>query len=586
MKNTGGSIKQLLLDKGLVSPEALQLLEVRLELKRENENLPGGDIEDFFNLLVEQGKIRRQDILQTLAQEFQMETITLNDLQASPGALKRVGRDLAERYGVVPLTCDGHCLQLAIGDPFDLDSLDNLSHLLGLAIETKLAWPGEIRQAIERFYAVGADEPSERQAVFTGDNLKIMQAPSLPANISGKDPNLGESEAPINRYVQWLIAKALDLKASDIHLEPLETCFRVRLRIDGSLQEIENPPKRLQSVIISRLKIMADISIAEKRLPQDGRILVSSGSRHIDLRVSTLPTAHGESVVIRILDKANLRLDLSRLGFRPEDLEKVKKFLSLPDGMILVTGPTGSGKTTSLYSFLHSINQPDRKIITVEDPVEYQLSGINQVQVKKDVGLNFASALRSLLRQAPNIIMIGEIRDLETAEIAVHASLTGHLVFSTLHTNDAAAAVSRLVDIGIKPFLVSASLRAILAQRLLRLLCRNCRRPFENTVDGLGVEKAGQIPFTLGPGCSQCFGRGFLGRIGIFEILEIGEEIRQLIYQEAPLAAIRSACRKSGLRALWEEGMRKAAEGYTTVEEVLALTVGAGKDEHSSVFRV
>ncbi len=568
MKTSGGYLLRLLQNKGVISREAVSNIEDCLKLesgKRQEDAVP-----DILEMLVEKGFATRKPILTALANEFQMETVEENDLIASAEVWEIVGKDLAERYRVFPLSCRGGRLQLAVANPFDLAALDDLGHLLGMAVEAKLAWPGDLRRALVAQLGQGG---------FLDPDGQYIQFPRQPLVVSEPKPDFDGYEAPIGSYVRWLIAKALEMRASDIHLEPLESRFRVRFRIDGSLREMENPPKRLQPAIISRLKLMAEISIAEKRLPQDGRILVSLEGREIDLRVSTLPTAHGESMVIRILDRENLRLDLSELGFRCEDLKKVEHLLSLPDGMILVTGPTGSGKTTTLYSFLHSINQPDRKIITVEDPVEYQLSGINQVQVKREVGLDFSSALRSLLRQAPNIIMIGEIRDLETAEIAVNASLTGHLVFSTLHTNDSAAAVSRLIDIGIKPFLVSASLRAVLAQRLVRLLCPNCRKPVQPENQPPGIEGAADIPFTLGTGCSQCSGRGYNGRSGIFEFMEITEEIQQLIYREAPLASIRIACRRAGLRTVWEEGMRKATQGLTTVEEVLALTVDGGEED-------
>jgi len=532
MKTSGECLLQLLLDKGVVSREAVSTFGVPLEWEPGNRREDA--IADILEKLVEKGLATRQPILRALAEEFQMETVESSGLVATPEGLKKVGGKLAERYRIFPLACDGSRLQLAVADPFDLDALDELSHLLGMAVEAKLAWPEDIRRALARHFGQDPEEDQVKQPFSSGHSDRIIRISHPSLEISQPKPDFNGSEAPISRYVRWLIGRSLEMRASDIHLEPLEKRFRVRFRIDGSLREIENPPKRLQPAIISRLKLMADISIAEKRLPQDGRFLVSLDGREIDLRVSTLPTVHGESMVIRILDKENLRLDFSQLGFRAEDLRKVENLLSLPDGMILVTGPTGSGKTTTLYSFLHSINQPDRKIITVEDPVEYQLSGINQVQVKREVGLDFSSALRSLLRQAPNIIMIGEIRDLETAEIAINASLTGHLVFSTLHTNDSAAAISRMVDIGIKPFLVSASLRAVLAQRLVRLLCPNCRKPFLPHNKPLGIEGVDQIPFALGPGCSQCSGRGYNGRTGIFEILEISEEIQQLIYQEAP----------------------------------------------------
>ncbi len=588
MKTTGEYLKQLLRDRGVDSGDAMAIMAKAARMEPVPENLKGEDMARFFDKLADCDPADRRKILEALSRELQWETVSLASLKPPRGVLEKIGRDVAERYGVFPLGFEGQCLQLATINPCNLDALDDLSHLLGMPIEAKLAWPEDIGQAIAGFYDKdkGTDKTSLHFSAYPQTNFNFGRIQTRQSGFPGQNRELGEDEAPIGEFVQWLIGKALQMGASDIHLEPLETRFRIRFRVDGVLHEFQNPPKRLQSAIISRLKLMADISISEKRLPQDGRILVSSGSDEVDLRVSTLPTAHGESVVMRILDKANLRLDLSRLSFQTGDLHKVNQLLALPDGMILVTGPTGSGKTTTLYSFLHSINQPDRKIITVEDPVEYHLSGINQVQVKREAGLDFAAALRSILRQAPDIIMIGEIRDLETAEIAVHASLTGHLVLSTLHTNDSPSAISRLTDIGIKPFLLSACLRAALAQRLVRLLCRDCREPFRKTEEYAGIEEAGRIPYALGPGCDRCSGCGYTGRTAIFEILEIDEVVRQLIYQKASLTEIRAAAGQSGLPTLWQDGMKKASRGLTTIEEVLALTVGAGKENALGLFRV
>lgn len=586
MKTTGEYLRQLLLDKNVDAQDALVVMSKAARMETAAGKLQEEDTARFFDQLANRHPSAGREIFDALARAFQWETVSLADLKPQPEVLEMVGREVAERYAVFPLDFKDQCLQVATANPYDLDTLDDLSHLLGMPVEARLAWPEDIGQAIAVFYDKEIENLSAHSWTSPQTNFNFGRILTSRANFSGPEREFDEEEAPIGEFVQWLIGKAYQMGASDIHLEPLETRFRVRFRIDGALHEIQYPPKRLQSAITSRLKLMADISISEKRLPQDGRILISTGSNEIDLRVSTLPTAHGESIVMRILDKANLRLDLSKLGLQSGDLLKVNKFLALPDGMILVTGPTGSGKTTTLYSFLHSINQPDRKIITVENPVEYQLSGINQVQVKRDVGLDFAAALRSILRQAPNIIMIGEIRDLETAEIAVHASLTGHLVFSTLHTNDSAAAISRLVDIGIQPFLLSASLRAVIAQRLVRLLCRDCRQPFRQTDEFAGIEEAGQIPFTLGPGCDQCSGSGYAGRTGIFEILEMGEVLRQLIYRQASLAEIRAAAGQAGLQNLLQDGMEKAYQGLTSIQEVLALTVGAGQEDSPGLFRV
>ena len=389
-----------------------------------------------------------------------------------------------------------------------------------------------------------------------------------------------EDDAPIIQLVSSLLFEAQNNRASDIHIEPLEKSLRVRFRIDGNLQEVQSPPKKLQGAIISRLKIMTgSMSIAEKRVPQDGRIQVKIGDKTVDLRVSTVPTVHGESVVMRILDKSSLMLGLPELGFLSDDQAMFERLVKLPDGIILVTGPTGSGKTTTLYACLNYMNRPDRKIITVEEPVEYQMTGINQVQVNSEVGMTFPAALRSMLRQAPNIIMVGEIRDKETAQIAINASLTGHLVLSTLHTNDAPSAVARLVDIGVQPFLVSSALRAVMAQRLVRKLCPHCKKPCELTdyeIRSLNLD-AGQLskatPMTS-VGCQKCRGKGFRGRMGIFEIFVVDDEIRQMINRSATTLQIRHRTRELGMRTLREDGIRKVLAGLTTAEEVISSTMG------------
>ena len=558
---------QFIQDKGLVT--SAQVAEARAELGQ----VPDGQHPDTAALakLVEGGKVTWAAITQALGLEFDMEVVDVTQVAPAEDLLKLVSREQAERQNLLPLQMDGVELLVAIADPLDTETLDSLSRVLKLPINPKLATPDALKAAIARCYGGGQMNVSYSD-VFgkaEGDGLSV----ELP---QGGD--VKEDDAPIIRYVNSLIVDAIRRKASDIHLEPLEKRFRVRFRVDGVLQEMKGPPKRLQASIISRLKLMAEVSLAEKRIPQDGRIQARTGGRDIDLRVSVLPTVYGESIVMRILDKEGLKLGLPELGFFADDQAKFQGLISGSDGVFLVTGPTGSGKSTTLYSALNYINKPDRKIITVEDPVEYQMAGINQVQVKRDVGMTFAAALRAMLRQAPNIVMIGEIRDLETAEIAINAALTGHMVFSTLHTNDSVSAVTRLVDIGVKPFLVSAALRGALAQRLVRRVCQSCAKPYKPTAKELytiGMTEqdiAGASPMK-GAGCAKCGERGYKGRRGVFELFVITEEIQEMIYSGATLVDLRRKAREAGMRTMREDGQRKVASGMTTIEEVMGATV-------------
>jgi general secretion pathway protein E/type IV pilus assembly protein PilB len=462
-----------------------------------------------------------------------------------------------------------------VGDPLDIDTIDSLSFLLQRDLELVCTSPKKIREALIKYYGT-ADEAADVLREKIGEDIDL----DLELG-EGVQPVEGDStDAPIIRLVSMLLIEAHQMGASDIHLEPLDKKFRVRFRVDGVLQEMQAPPKRLQSAIISRLKIMTgSMSIAEKRLPQDGRIQVKIKKKPIDLRVSTIPTNHGESMVMRVLDKSSLVLGLPELGFFSDDQEIFESLIKLPDGILLVTGPTGSGKTSTLYACLHYINKPDRKIITVEEPIEYQMTGINQVQVNPEIGMTFPAALRSILRQAPNIIMIGEIRDLETASIAINASLTGHLVFSTLHTNDAPSAVARLVDIGVQPFLVASSVRAIMAQRLVRRLCNNCKQPGELTETELralqiepGQIREAQIMKPVG--CEQCRQIGYKGRMGIFEIFIIDDEVRHMINKRSSTLMLRQRARELGMRTLREDGVRKILAGLTSGEEVISITMG------------
>jgi type IV pilus assembly protein PilB len=533
-----------------------------------------------LDLLVRQGALSTRRVAELLAAEFGMQMAPdLTNARITGDTLELVPRAIAAKHRLVPLGREGNKLKIAISDPLDTDAIDALGYIVKMPIESVVATAEEITSAIDRFYGKDANSIDDLL-----NDLSVTEGAGETAAVTtepgaGVDPTNTDADAPIIKLVHGIILEAIQRRASDIHIEPLEKRLRVRYRIDGVLIEVENPPKRLQLSIISRLKIMANISIAEKRVPQDGRIQIGTGGKQLDLRVSSLPTAHGESIVMRILDKEGLTLGLPELGFLSDDAATFEKLITLPDGILLVTGPTGSGKTTTLYGCLHYINKPDRKIITVEDPVEYQLNGINQVPVRHDVGMTFASALRAMLRQAPNIVMVGEIRDLETAEIAINASLTGHMVFSTLHTNDAPGAVTRLIDIGVKPFLVSTSLRAVMAQRLVRKICKHCKRPYPadaKEIRSLNINpaQAANATFAKGDGCADCNATGYRGRMGIFEIFVVNDEIQKMIYENAGTARLREKGRSLGMRTMREDGARKVTAGLTTIEEVVSITVG------------
>ena len=567
MTSDDGFVLELLLDKNALTEANIEAARSAVQ---ENDN-DANRSEDTLVLehLIGEDTIKTQQVVDALSDEFNMEVGYLTDVQLEDPIKEAFPFDLVNKYKVFPIDISDAEAEIAIADPFNLDGIDSISHIVNRPLLVRITSLNDIEDAIAHNYEEGADSLSAAFAEAT-EALSGSSAPGVTLE-DGED-------SPIVRYVHTIISEALNRRASDIHLEPLEKRFRIRYRIDGVLHEIENPPKRLQPTLISRIKLMANVSIAEKRIPQDGRIGITVGRKAIDLRVSVLPTAYGESIVMRILDKEGLNLGLPQLGFFSDDQANFERVISLPDGVFLVTGPTGSGKSTTLYSALNYINHPDRKIITVEDPVEYEMSGVNQVHVKREVGMTFAAALRSMLRQAPNIIMVGEIRDKETAEIAINASLTGHMVFSTLHTNDAPSAVSRLVDIGIKPFLVSASIRSVLAQRLVRRICPKCKEPTEpeaRLLNSLGIrpDQISDATFMIGKGCEHCNKTGFRGRVGIFEMFNVNEDMQQMIYEEASLVALRERAREGGMRTMREDGIRKVLAGVTTPEEVLQTTV-------------
>lgn len=558
-------LADVLADLGLVTAE--QVAKSRAEAEASNVGL--------IDLMLASKIIKPADVIQAKAAQFGAEVVHLAGTKIPDEVIAIIPRHLAKKYRVIPVLKDEGKIAVATSDPSDLNVIDTLTHLLNAEIELRVASEQDIENALNKYYGgTQVKSGAMEQAVIELTESEV----GIPVAADDAGDTV-DTDAPLIKLVNQIIVDAFKMRASDIHLEPLAKRFRLRYRIDGVMQEMKSPPKRLQPSIIARLKIQSNMSISEHRIPQDGRIQSKVGNKVIDLRVSCLPTSHGESIVMRILDKEGLRLGLPELGFFTDDQQKFERMIALPDGILLVTGPTGSGKTTTLYSCLHFINRPDRKIITVEDPVEYILAGINQVQVHEAVGLNFSAALRSILRQAPNVVMIGEIRDVETATIAINASLTGHLVFSTLHTNDAPGAVTRLVDIGVKPFLVASSCRCLMAQRLVRKICKKCTQPFtppDNELRALGItpEMIQTATPMKGRGCADCSGTGCRGRMGIFEVFVIDDEARKLIYDQAPPSVLRARAREMGMRTLREDGIRKVLAGITTAEEVIRSTVG------------
>ena len=546
-------VLQLLTERGFLTHD--QIDAASKSMKAENETT--------LDVLVSGGTIGEDEVLGTVADQFGLKYCHVNAEAINPEIVKEIPAEIAKKYGVVPVVADDYAITVALSDPMGYDAIDSLRYVLhGRDVEAVVSPKSEVLAAMAKLYEGGEDAAD----VQTRDEFA-----DLNADATGDD-------APVVKLATMLIVNGIKMKASDIHLEPMEKEFRVRYRIDGALRKMDSPPKRLQGAIISRIKIMSKMKISEKRIPQDGRIQINVNGKDLDLRVSTVPTNHGESIVMRVLDKSNLALGLPQLGFLSDDQTTFERLIKLPDGVVLVTGPTGSGKTTTLYACLGQINTPDKKLITVEDPVEYQMSGINQVQVNKDVGLDFSAALRSILRQAPNIVMIGEIRDAETADIAMEAALTGHLVFSTLHTNDAPSAVTRLLDIGVKPFLVASALRAAMAQRLVRAICEQCREAYKPTDRELKM--LGQFSSTLpdkmyhGAGCDRCGKSGYKGRKGIFEIFKVDDAIQRLIFDHAPATLLRQRAREMGMRTLREDGMLKVANGMTSLSEILRVTMG------------
>ena len=555
-------ILDILLEHGLVN-------ERQVQEARQAAGQRGRPLETLVSL----GHVTNENVMRAVAAHANVDFVDLSILTIPPEAIERMDAESARRYHVVPARWHDGVLTVATSNPLDFEALDTLRYVLQSEVELVCATQEQVKEALIRYYG-DADDMASRLIEQLGEGAGTTESEN---ELGAEESQAGD--APIIKLVSMLLIEAYKARASDIHLEPMERRFRVRFRIDGVLHEVQNPPKKLQAAIISRIKIMTrSMSIAEKRLPQDGRIQVKLTDKQIDLRVSTVPSSHGETVVMRILDKSSLLLGLPELGFMIDDQETFEKLITLPDGILLVTGPTGSGKTTTLYSCLSFINKPDRKIITVEHPVEYQLNGINQVQVNTEIGMSFPAALRSILRQAPNIIMIGEIRDFETANIAINASLTGHLVFSTLHTNDAPSAIARLIDIGIKPFLAASALRAVMAQRLVRRVCAKCKQPIDLSEEqwrNLRLDSSHTLEGNVmkGTGCENCRHTGYRGRMGIFEIFQIDDEVRHMVNDRLSTVQLRQRARELGMRTLREDGVRKVLAGMTTAEEVIAVTM-------------
>ncbi len=557
-----------MLDMGLLTHEQVEAGRAEAEASGEG----------VLDTIVKGGSLEPMMVTMAKATYFGVEAVNLADLRLGDDVIGLVPRHVAKRFNAVPVAqSESGAVVVALADPSDIDSVDGLRHALNKEIELRVTSASDIESAIGRYYGGSSKDDGGIAKMIQDITEGEVEVSAMKGDV-GADEEEVDADAPIIKLVNQLIVDAFKKRASDLHLEPLAKRFRLRFRIDGVCVEQPDLPKRLQAPIVARLKIQAGMSIAEKRIPQDGRIQCNVGGKFIDLRVNCLPTQHGESIVMRILDKSGLKLGLAELGFFADDQANFERMVALPDGILLVTGPTGSGKTTTLYSCLNYINRPDRKIITVEDPVEYMLAGINQVQVHEHIGFTFAAALRSMLRQAPNVVMLGEIRDLETASIAINASLTGHLVFSTLHTNDAPSAVTRLIDIGVKPFLVASSARCLMAQRLVRKICKQCigpSAPSDSECHALGIspEMLAQATPKKGRGCPDCNRTGHRGRFGIFEIFNINDEARRLIFEKVPANVLRNKAREMGMRTLREDGTRKVLAGLTTAEEVIRATV-------------
>jgi type IV pilus assembly protein PilB len=560
MAKTRGDFTEILVKRQILSPD--QLGEARGLAQQTGAKLQ--------ETLVKLGYVTNEQVMSAIAEFHGLQFIDLAEVTIPPAVVELVPESVARENVILPLSQENGALKIIMSDPSDFDTVQKLQFILNKDIQPVLAPREQIVEAINRHYGQTETESVDSMlAEFTDTAIDFTETEQTSSMIDEG------GDAPVIKLVNLIIQEAVSLRASDIHIEPFVDRVRIRYRIDGMLVERDSPPRRLLAPMLSRIKIMASIDIAEKRRPQDGRIKMTFNGKHYDLRLSILPSSNGQSAVMRILDRGSIQLNIKDMGFGDEDYARFQQIIKRPNGIFLVTGPTGSGKTTTLYAALNELNRPDRKIITAEDPVEYYLPGINQVEVKHQIGLDFQRIIRAMLRQAPNIILVGEIRDNETAEMAIQASLTGHLVFSTLHTNDAPSAVTRLVDMGVQPFLVASSIIAIMAQRLVRLVCPKCKGPdqpseAEIQAAGLSPDIVKMANFQRGRGCSHCNHTGYRGRTGIFEMMRLTSAIREMTFKREPTQAIRRQARLMGMRTLLEDGVQKAVKGMTTLEEVLS----------------
>lgn len=568
-------IGELLIEGGFIT--ARQLERAKNKMAKTNEPLQ--------KILVQLGFVSEKDITEVIGQQMGVDFVDLDEMELEPELGRSIPEHLAQRYKVIPVDQNGNKLKLAMVDPLNVLAIDDIRLITGFDIEPVIATEESILKMINRQYGVTdlAEVQETVKDISATDFGGVEIEEEVEEEIALDKLKEMVDEAPIVRVVNLIISQAISDKASDIHIEPEAKQVRVRYRIDGVLHDVMTPPKHIQAPMISRIKIMANLDIAERRVPQDGKIHLRHDNREYDLRVSTCPTVHGEKVVMRILDKSSVLLGLNKLGFYPEIQKEFEEAAEKPYGMILVTGPTGSGKSTTLYATMNKLNTESVNIMTIEDPVEYQIPGLNQVQVNEKAGLTFAGALRSFLRQDPDIILVGEIRDAETAQIAIEAALTGHLVLSTLHTNDSAGAVTRLVEMGIEPFLCASSVVAVQAQRLARLICPNCKESYTPPIEsikqfGLAAFTDADISFYRGRGCDHCKTTGYRGRIGIFELLTVTDRIRSLILQRASTSEIKHAAIEEGMRTMQDDGLRKVLDGITTIEECLRVVYVEGQE--------